>query len=126
MGEGFDIDDLSPSNNMVHTWNIMIIGSDRAYISSQINDDPSDEMDSFPQLNATTSSSPLFQAVNGMWDMALLGEVVHKFLLLHDILFVVSVFPLINRKHRVCGAILFMRRCITLLEELKASRSPPL
>jgi hypothetical protein len=108
-----EFDDLNVDSENTN-WNIFIIGGDRTYISVSVRDDPAGsgtfEVLKVGGVTPNHLLQPVAFCFNRIWDVVMKGDTVHKFMLLHNILYVLSAFPLKNTTGDTCGGVLFMRR----------------
>jgi hypothetical protein len=119
VGNDFHIDNLYPSDQDANLWNIFIVGADKEYLSIRVVDDPDPNNTTFRMLQVgvivpPTTMDPIAFCFDSIWDIVLDGAdggSLHKKLLVHDNIFLLSAFPLINKVGVACGGILFMRRC---------------
>jgi hypothetical protein len=117
VGDDFDLNSLYPSDQDAKLWNIFIVGADKEYLSIRVVDDPAPDKTTFSMLQVgmivpPNTRDPIAFCFDSLWDIVLDGNhSLHKKLLIHDNIFLLSAFPLINKVDVACGAIMFMRRC---------------
>jgi hypothetical protein len=113
----YDIDNLYPSTDRVHMWNIFAIGSDKSYIFVRANDDPCEVFKTSLKENnhaMSDSTNSLLRFMDDTWKHVLDGHSLHVYLFLIHTLYLVSAFPIVNGRQNVIGGMMFMRRVSSL------------
>lgn len=115
----FDIENLYPTTDQVHIWNIFVVGSDKTYIVANIND----EHVSIPNAgNLPNNQGPrmlpneLVMVFDNIWTKTLAGSKLQFYMVWNGKLYLINTYPLSNNKNKVIGAILFMRGFDTVPE----------
>lgn len=111
----FEVEDLYPSTNQVHTWNIFVIGKDKNYILSTTN-----------CINIENASNLVNNKADGViplhfveffepvWDKTLSGSRLQFFMVYEGRTYLVDTYPFQNTTGNVIGACMFMRLFETL------------
>lgn len=109
----FDIDNLYPITDHVELWNIFVVGIDKTYILSSVNDPHIRIVNSAELLNkkATGILTPDLTAFfDSVWDRTMIGgKQLQFYITWNGRLYFINTYPFLNGKHNVIGAILFMR-----------------
>ncbi len=109
-----DIDDtnLYPETNHVETWNIFVVGSDKTYILSYVQNPltqvPNHEM----LLNHKSDNiipGEMQEFFDAVWDQTLMTNSLQLYVSWNGYMFQVNTYPLINELQVVVGAVMFMR-----------------
>lgn len=115
----FDIENLYPTTDQVHTWNIFVVGSDKTYILANIND----EHISIPNAGQLPNHqgpvmlpNELVIVFDNIWTQTLTGRKLQFYMVWNGKLYLINTYPFSNNKNKVIGAIMFMRGFDTVPE----------
>lgn len=113
----FDIENLYPLTDRVELWNIFVVGNDKTYILTSVNDPNVNFPDAERLLNHRGKGiipDDLLNFFDTVWDSTLVGKQLQFYMVWNSRLYFVNTYPFFNGKGRVIGAILFMRMFETM------------
>jgi hypothetical protein len=111
----FEVEDLYPSTNQVHTWNIFVVGKDKTYILSNTNCIDIENSSNLVNKKAEGVIPIHFvEFFEPVWDKTLSGKHLQFFMVYEGRTFLVDTYPFFNNSSDVIGACMFMRLFETL------------
>lgn len=113
------IDNLYPTTDHVHLWNIFIVGNDKTYILATVNDDHIRIPNHSNLANHKSDNMippELTEIFNTIWDKTLRGSQLQFYMVWNKKLYFINTYPFSNDSKKVIGAIMFMRAFETLPE----------
>lgn len=123
----FDLENLYPITDGVGVWNIFVVGNDKTYVLSQVND-PSVYVPEAPDLLNRKAMgilpADLTEFFDTVWDRTLTGVQLQFYMTWNGRLYFINTYPFFNGKKVVIGAIMFMRAFDSLPESHKRERAP--
>jgi len=113
----FDIDNLYPITDKVHTWSTFIVGNDKTYILANITDSHicipySENLINHKGINILADELTAFFDI--VWTNTLSGKQLQFYMVWNGKLYFVNTYPFFNGKKKVIGAIMFMRAFETM------------
>lgn len=108
----FDIENLYPLTDGVGLWNIFVVGNDKTYILSQVNDPSISIPEAQHLLNRKANGvlpDDLTSFFDSVWDRTLGGRQLQFYMVWNGKLYFINSYPFFNGKRVVIGATLFMR-----------------
>lgn len=115
----FDIENLYPTTDQVHIWNIFIVGCDKTYILANIND----EHICIPNARQLPNHqgpkmlpNELVIVFDNIWTKTLEGRKLQFYMVWNGKLYLINTYPMSNNKNKIIGGILFMRGFDTVPE----------
>jgi hypothetical protein len=113
--QGTIIDNIFPINNHVEHFNILIIGSDRNYIFTRLQDFTFPGSDQLVNNKYSDKMPAGFrQILDNIWDATLEGKILHFYMIYKGKTYITQTFPLQNRASKVVGALALIRNVETL------------
>lgn len=103
---------LYPDTNMVETWNIFVVGSDKTYILANVNDPFTPVPNKEEMLNHKADNiipPEMLEFFDAVWDQTLDNNKLQFYIAWNERLFRVNTYPLVNELNIVVGATMFMR-----------------
>ncbi len=118
ISNSYALDNLYPITDRVREWNTFVIGNDKTYILSNINDTIIDE----PNLDAIVDTKgfglpdELFKFFDKVWTFTLKGQQLQFYIVVNGKLYFINTYCLRNENNKIIGAVMFMRKFDTLPE----------
>lgn len=113
----FDIENLYPLTDKVELWNTFVVGNDKTYILTSVNDPFIDIVNVDRLVNHRAKGiipDDLLGFFDTVWDSTLVGKQLQFYMVWNSRLYFVNTYPFFNGKGKVIGAILFMRMFETM------------
>lgn len=118
--KGHEINDLFPKNNHVELWTTLVIGKNKNYIVSNINNIElgiNKESDLLNNLGNNIMPEEFFEFLDSVWDKTLHGphgEALQFFIIIKSVTYLCNTYPLLNNNKIVTGGIMFIRQIYNL------------
>lgn len=111
----YEIENLYPKTNMVHTWTTLVVGKDKTYILANINFEGIGKCERLLNHKANGLLPESFEEfLDPIWDKTLLGKNLQFFMLYNGKTYLVNTYGFHNSSNLIIGACLFMRLFDTL------------
>jgi hypothetical protein len=117
----FDLDNLYPKTDQVHTWTTLIVGRDKTYVLANLHNVDEREEPTPSLLNRKGDgilSDSFREFLDPIWDKTLAGKQLQFFMTYNSQTYLVNTYPIHNFSKQVIGGIFFMRLFDTLLSSI--------
>lgn len=111
VNSNIQIKNLYPITDQVHLWNTFIVGKDKTYILTSVNDFPGYREESTLLNKKGDSVLPKFlqDFFDPIWDKTLSSKQLQFYMIYHSRTYFVNTYPFVNEEKQVIGAIMFIR-----------------